>query len=136
MKWKDCHLGVLSDQINEHYKTQNPYIFIHVMNKYRKCFFLPILRCSRPFFAGTRQHYCYMLKANQDHFYKRKYTCMTCKNCRLFETDPFSGSVKCLREKAGGSWKKERFIRKKAAVSNDDSSSEEESSDEEDDSSS
>ena len=57
-------------------------------------------------------------------------------NCRLFETDPFSGSVKCLREKAGGSWKKERFIRKKAAVSNDDSSSEEESSDEEDDSSS
>ena len=77
-----------------------------------------------------------MFKVNQDHFYERKYTCMTCKNCRSFETNPFSGSVKCLREKSSGTWKKERFARKKAAVSDDESSSEEESSDDEDDSSS
>ena len=61
---------------------------------------------------------------------------MTCKNCRSFKTDPFSGSVKCLREKAAGTWRKGKFIRKKAAVSADESSSEEESSDDEDDSSS
>ena len=60
---------------------------------------------------------------------------MTCKNCRSFETNPFSGSVKCLREKSSGTWKKERFALKKAAVSDDESSSEEESSDEEDSSS-
>ena len=60
---------------------------------------------------------------------------MTCKNCRSFKTDPFSGSVKCLREKAAGTWRKGKFIRKKAAVSADESSSEEESSDEDDSSS-
>ena len=77
-----------------------------------------------------------MLKPHHDHLYYRKYTCMTCKNCRPFKTDPFSGSVKCLREKAAGTWRKGKYISKKAAVSADESSSEEESSDDEDDSSS
>ena len=81
---------------------------------------------------GTRKNYCYMFKAGADHFYYRKYTCMTCENCRSFKTDPFSGSVKCSRERIAGPWKKGYFQRKKARKK----APVEESCDEEDESSS
>ena len=73
-----------------------------------------------------------MFKAGADHFYYRKYTCMTCENCRSFKTDPFSGSVKCSRERIAEPWKKGYFQRKKARKK----APVEESCDEEDESSS
>ena len=53
-----------------------------------------------------------MFKANHDHFYYRKYSCMTCEPCRTFKTDPFTGSVKCEREAECGPWRKAYFVRK------------------------
>ena len=68
-----------------------------------------------------------MLKANYDHFYYRKYSCMTCVPCRTFKTDPFTDSVKCERESECGPWKKGYFRRKRAAKEEESSSEEEES---------
>jgi len=103
MKWKDWKLGVLSDQIPTIRARRTFYTepVAHFLSEYKSI-------------AGTWKNYCYILKAHQDHFYCRKYTCMTCKNCRSFETDPSSGSVKCLQEKTAGTWTKGKFIRKKA----------------------
>ena len=61
---------------------------------------------------GTRKHFCYMLKANAPCFYQRKYTCMRCKPCRTFKTDPFTSTVRCEREDKCGKWKKQKFVRK------------------------
>ena len=66
---------------------------LHTLSKYRSL-------------KETRKHFCYMLKANAPCFYQRKYTCMRCKNCRGFKTDPFTSKVKCEREKKCGEWSK------------------------------
>ena len=68
---------------------------------------------------GTRENYCYLFKPGVDHFYYRKYLCMSCVNCENFKTDPLTGKIKCLREEKTGSWKKGVFKRKKAKDSKD-----------------
>ena len=74
----------------------------------------PVLHTLSEFksIKDTRKSFCYMLKANHDHFYYRKYSCMTCDPCRTFRTDPFTNSVKCEREEESGSWRKGKFARK------------------------
>ena len=44
---------------------------------------------------------------------------MSCVNCENFETDPFTGKIKCLREEKAGSWKNGVFKKKKAKDSKD-----------------